>query len=1025
VKTCTESALNLWQNTYTMKKLLFWNEWGGFYRILYYFLLLIFTFFAFSYLVCYYWGYDFHFDWKTSTTLEHTKHTLGEVQKGIFNIPIEGEMFLLQEQFSSTDMQIPSWVYSIYGGVWVLSLALLLSLLTTLRTVWYSAGMTVFIFYLAYLNLDYLQVLNFYQNALLLVVLAFFVAFSYYFQSFRRQKHLLLPFITFSILLSACLLWIGYAAHVKYPFIHLIHFGAFLPLALTAIFITITAQEILAGAFKLIVKYNVEGAGYNGLHFTFFSLIYLTHLVMIMLEERNYIDLDLFYLDIYWLFFISAFLGIWGFRSRSVVLQRFFNMEIQIPFLYLTLGIVAMSTISFYYLTANDSMAEAIKDFALYSYIAVGIAFLIYVLINFAPMMQENIPILGILYEGKFMGYMHLRYVSIFLFFIIAYFLKNSVYFQAVSGFNNGIGDIYWMEGNYPIAEIRYQEARMNDYINHRSNYMLARLSRLVDKENTDKPIEYLKNARQRHPAPHTIVQLAQFYLAQEDSTRAMDVLTLGVTKFPRNPYIQNNLALLYQNKNMPDSVFKYFKAAEKYADNPTPSNNFWAYLTHQLPENSGDKIPVQQIQGLNIIGRANQLALFTKFFKPLQQPLADYKQLIPQANDNTFAYTYNYALNRLGQTDTLVTAQLHWLDKKDSLRLYDAKNQFIEACYYYYAGEVDKGIDYMSSMPKIAENAYYNVILGLWLLEQKAYTPAISYFEKATSLDNTLATYYKAIALTEVGDLEQAIPIWLEIYQKEDKKSEARKSAERILKVLKDSIQLDTDEDKYASIHYKKHILPDALLLQVYNHIKDWNFKTRAAADLIHFYLDKNDLHQAEKIYQTLEASKVSQFAKSEINEAYIRLLADKGDYQTLLKEIDNLQLLGIHRPQRAFYRAIALEKSGDIKNAERYYLQAALAAPFDEKIILESARYFNQRKKNTQKAYDILVQGVRKNRFSLALQKSYALQTLEVGLPFYGQDALEEIKNLTDAEDYAKFQALFELRKKQIAKARGIVME
>ena len=93
-------------------------------------------------------------------------------------------------------------------------------------------------------------------------------------------------------------------------------------------------------------------------------------------------------------------LGVWGFRERAPLLSRVIA-DPYASFLYLGLAVITVATVSYAFATGNDPMVEMFEDVILFSHIGMGLAFFLYVLINFRMPMQRGMAVHKVLFQPR------------------------------------------------------------------------------------------------------------------------------------------------------------------------------------------------------------------------------------------------------------------------------------------------------------------------------------------------------------------------------------------------------------------------------------------------------------------------------------------------------------------------------------------------------------------------------------------------------------------------------------------------
>ncbi len=1017
-------------DTETPQPFLFWNVWTRSLRISYWLLLACLGVAIALYVTAYFTSSSWSLPVEVKTDLQPRKHTLSEVNAGMFNIPIEGEIFVPAQSYQLTaqGFTFHTWVYQLYGGILAFCAVLFLSIFTRLKSLWYAVGMTCFIVFLSALQLDNLALLGG-NNMLLLLTLLAYIGLTFSLQSFAREWSWHSHFL---IIAGFSAVWWGYFLSVTpllKPYIFLTSGVLMIPVLLTLVFITMTAQDIPHIIFHLIVKYNRQGTKNNIVHISLITCVYLLHLFLYYFDTTNYLRIGLTFIDTHWLLLISTILGIWGYKKRANLTSSLWDFAPSGAFIYIGMAIIAFATIGFAHATSQDTLLWVFRDFTLYAYIGFGIIFLIYVILNFNEPIREGFEVDKITYEGKLVPFNITRYFgfAITLMFYVAG--QQYMYYQIVASYYNGMGDAYSVFKERNLSKFNYLQAKAFDHWNHHTNYALAYIA--AQEDNISEQVAYLQTALKREPLPQTYLQLSQTFLDKEQPMHALFMLQEGAKRFPKNAYLNNNLGLRYKENSVLDSAFYHLEKAKYYAKDEAPQNNFWAILAEKKTKDARiDKLPPVDGEAQNLIGRANKLTLFSRYgeyltLAPLSQ--AGKVQMTKDFNQR-LAYSYNYALNRLGHTDEEVPRLLKDLEKADQSGQNTDRTRFISACYEYYRGNTDAGIQTLAGSPSIGNNAYHNTILGLWLMEQKAYPLADFYLEKSIKLGNEReGKFYRALVLSEVGKFKEAADLWKEVAefapnpQTKERDKELSKWAKRIINVLADDSKVEDDNDRYNLIHYKRTFIPLKVLRTFYDEMQDKHLKAKAGCDLIDLLLNKGDLAKAMDIGLTLPASAdLPANTASEMNHAKLRILARQQKFDELASQMDKVRLNALHKRSLPFFRGQIAEDKKDAKTAEKEYLQATLTLPYNEDIIVQIARFFQNKLQNPEKAYQVLVEAVRSNPAALGLQQAYAQQCLIMGLENYGDSALEEIKKLSSPEDYQAYQKIYETQKEQIRQAR-----
>jgi predicted metal-binding transcription factor (methanogenesis marker protein 9) len=973
-----------------MQSVFFWREWKLSTRLIYLFLLLFFfaniIFLGFTYFM----GLDNVIPYLINEQTNVLKTNLGEVVLGMFHIPLEGELFTQQTNYSPQLLTLQKEPYIFYGTLLAIVITGLLAVVSKMKFIPYMLGMVVFIFWLSRSNLDILEVLP--NNLLLIITFIIFGGVSYYFQAFGTNANLGIRFLVFGILVASWLFFVLTKSPIKYPSLFLVAHLIWLPIILTCFFVFITAIEILRGIFYLLVKHNAQAGGQNLRHFTILSIIYWLNLLLYYFDYTNYWKIDIFLVDILIFFVLSSILGVWGFKQRESIYVDFFDFNCTGAFLYILLGILAFSTFNFNAYIGNISYLVSMKYFILYAYLGFGLMFYGYLMLNFMPLVKDSQPIQKIMFDGISFDFAWARYFTLAIIIGLATASKYKPYYQMSSSAKTLKGDAYYFHQDFRNAGIFYEYAFYDDFVNPRCNYALSSLA--AKKDNFSEQMQYLKPATYRTATEQVYLRWARLLVDDEREKDAITLLRAGIEKMPTSAKIANNLGLLYGKTGNNDSTFYFLQYAQKYAHDQIPNANLLAYLANNTKTSEATKKSVIQLDlGKNDLkSQLNLLALY------IQNKL-EFKQFNDnlwqkEINTNGFAYVYNYALNRLGK-DTSALKHIKKYDQKDVSGQFGSRLQFAYSFTNYYAGQADKGIQGIVGMSELNSEPYFNTIVGLWLAEQGDFVAAESYFDKASMLGSGYALMYQAICWSELGKIEKALPLWEKALQNNEISNESKKQIAKVFNVLGDSAKIEDDIDRYNFLHYHSKRLPQKIKEKIFEEMKDTHYKLKIATEETNYALDLQEYEKASFYFETLKTLKSHhKITNSAAQYAYLRYLLTKNAAPRVLEEMQKMEWIGLYQYKKDFLKGVALQNIGNTKEAEKYFNTANLVSPYSIEVILNSAEFYKNIKKDNQKAYLILVEAIRGRNFSLPLYKMYALQCVEMRLENYAEDALNEIQ-------------------------------
>ncbi|HAI76963.1 MAG TPA: hypothetical protein DCM08_12020 [Microscillaceae bacterium] len=1013
-----------------MKQLFFWNTWTPLEKNTYRVSLLLWIASVLFFAIVYSQGFGSFVQWRTEPMFDQTEVEIDRFNRGLFEFPVEVSSILLTEKFAAGAPQVPLWASWFFLTFLALASVLCLVVIPQLNRWVFVGMMALFIFFMTTLKFNFVVPFARFEQVFLVLSLSFFIPVVYYFHAFNR--YLPLPRRALILLGGVALMVLGISLFRKvvFPTVSLANAGIMVPIGLSLAFITIVSHDILYAILFITTRNNTPSTQKSNrslIRFVLLGGLFWVYLLGAYLNQINYWTLQVFVIDPFLILLISTTLGIWGYRRRQELIEPYMPFEGVGAYVYLALATVCFATMGYFWAIGNDSMISVFQDLILYTHICFGAAFLLYILINFVPLFQEGHPVHEVAYQGDAFSFTFARFAGFA--FLVLFFQRDIqiAYYQVQAAYYSGLGDTAYKHLEYPLAEEYYLAASRYDFVSHHSRYALSALPGY--ETNYPAIILNMQQAIFRQPTEQSFAWLSEAYLRNGMLPDAQRNLMKGLTVFPKSSALHNNLALIYVRREVKDSAVYHFKQAIRYAQkSPVPLNNLLAYWTKNLPPQQNSLENLEKELGLttqpaDLVSRANLLALYNQRRvrnKAVLDTTAFRGEVLNAAN---FGYLYNFGINRLQDSDSSAVLMIEKLVKDKKNPDFAHRLQFIMACHWYYHGRTGEAVRLLSAIPSIKTDAYFNKILGLWLLEHNALPNALDYFKKAITLGDSPSQFYLAVCLTEMGDWKAAQEIWTVIQQ--ETSGATMKLATQISALLQPNPKPADDADRYGLVYYHQEKQPATALIKVFEAITEPNYKALAGVSLMKLLVSQRKYEEAEAVYKQIKQEGLRAFVQSEVNEAYLHWLWARGSYQTLLEQVDRLTLFKRQLYKKNFYKAVALEKTGAADQAEIWYLRAFQALPFDEDVLIGVANFFERFKQDKDRAYKIITDGVRFNPYSVKLQQTYAILALKVGLDNYAETALAQVKTMLPAAAFGDFQRIYNQEKDSLDKKREKVFE
>lgn len=1000
-----------------MDNLNFWDNWPKSQKYIYLFLTFLFLLSVLFYLTSYFQGIDALIDWGVNTQMSKIPQIVSSFELGLYSFEVFADQFLITQNFTAGDISLNLTAIYVFLALLAFGLSVLMAVFTTLSRFWYIAGMALFIFLAIYLQTGHLLLFGTADTTSLIIIFALYLPISYYFHAFRQDislKNRLITFIGITIILAILIHNFSGTAN---PWLYLAHYGIAGPVVLSIFFILVVAHEIISGFLFIITNGSTRYSKNNVYHFCILSLIYLAFVFLTYFKNTSVIDWDFYYADAFLLLLVSAIIGIWGYRKKKGQLEGIISFGPVGEYFYIALAIICFATIGYFFATANDPILETFEDIIIFSHFGFGLTFFLYILVNFFSLLYHNAEVHKVVYKPVKMPYFTANLGGLVIVGILLFRSGLFPYKQAVSGYYNALGDVYAHEKDFFLAEQYYKQGALYEFQNHRSNYSLASLA--YEQNDQATALYYFEQALLKKPSDYAYVNLSNIY---KDNNRIFDALfTLkkGLSSFPQSGAIQNNLSLVYSQLNIPDSAIYFLgNALEKNESENVALTNLLALQLSSSHSPNVDSI-LNSYQHIEYMpAQTNLLALANQENKHINNKL--YQEALPDTvlTQEGFSFIYNYAFNHIENTDQNIAAMLQKYSSHPANGNYREVLDFMRALHLYYTNHVAEAFLILEqlSYESTAANGYYLNILGLFSLEQKAYTLAASYFEQGAGQGFEESRANEAFAWSATGAHGQATQIWKAL--QEDENPQMKELASHMLMVLANGTQeVDTlrDETLYQKLIFGKNSMEEQQEAMLLSQIQDPELKAKYYIYQFETAVSKGNLDTAEAY---LNKAKETSALENKIFWAVMRLSAANKNMHHLANNMD--KLLPETNQQKLNYmlfEALLHEAKGDTAKAGENYALLASLNPFFEVGILHAAQFYMEQKHDEMKAYDALLQALRFNPNSIPLQKAYILQSLQLGLEDYAATALNTLKNLTNPEEFSAFVEIYtqELEKRQ----------
>lgn len=672
--------------------------------------------------------------WDILTKLTETVIPANWIDFGNFSFTIQTPTVVVTEEYIAPLLLPDITNAKVFLVVALLGLSIAFAALTTLSRFWYMGGLALFILLVVFSRTEFLVLNSLPERALLLLILILYGGTGYYFQAFKIHTPTPTRILIFIFLTAILAFGTGLLTTTPEPAYAFLVYSMPFWLVLSVIFLLVSATEIWYGLIWLTTS-SITGMGKRALpNFLVIGFIYLLILVFAYVGNTKMANWGMVIVPAYLLGTIAAILGFWGFKPRCE------STEGHLPFretgfwLYTGLFLITIALTAMAFSALNDPLLEVLEDTVINGQLGMGAAFLFYIILNFYPLLKDGLKVHRILYKPLKFSLTRTRVIGVGL--VVVLFSMQNLFpiKQSIAAYFNGLGDWHTVVEDHTLAEQYYQMSIQQEFQNHKANYALASLARIQGDKNA--AVYFFRQATLKKPSPQAYVGLSNLLMEDNLYFESLYNLREGISKFPDNGPLLNNLGLLYSQTNLADSAYYFLSAAEQVSKDPIPTLNIIGTMMNVLDAQTLASLlkPKQKFESVS--WDANRLAIqnLVRQFQPENENkravLAD--SLLNAAG---FAYWLNFLYNQ-GPNDENLAAKANRLVLHNDLL---ADELLLAAAHAdFYGGDKIRALETLLTLlrDETQHADLYRKIIAHWFLQLGLYDKAIDYFSLLKDVD-------------------------------------------------------------------------------------------------------------------------------------------------------------------------------------------------------------------------------------------------------------------------------------------------
>ncbi|GAB3850593.1 hypothetical protein GCM10028822_16170 [Hymenobacter terrigena] len=697
--------------------------------------------------------------------------TLDSVAAGPVHLPVQASSFIVTLTHDVTG----PFTQPVAAGVFLVLLAVVLAgwvaVVSTLARTAFVAGMVPIIFLLLSLNTESLGIFNTSERYFLYLMLGLVGGIGFALHAFAENWPLWRRAVVMGAVVAG--LSVLLLAQSQLPLVDtVLQLGAYATPA-GAVLVVLLVLWVGIENIRALLWFNTQAeqpAGRFGLlPFVAASLLYLGALFLYVWNDGALQLLPGLNLDPLVLLLPAVVTSWLGLRLRAPSYAAWVPYAPGMAQLYPLIVLGAAGALGYAFATANTPLLVAARSFTGLALLLLGAPFLLYVVLNFAPLIRQRLRVYRVVFEPRRLPFYAVYILGIGGLVAVQSRQNFPLPDQVMAGQYNYLGDLTRQQSEAApddlslagLAERYYAESGDVLYrANRHAEFGRAAIFRFRQQRQNE--INSLRRALLRGPDEKVSLRLATLYNEPDDLFEGLDILRSGLKAHPRNAALAGDLAQLFTRTTITDSVAFYLDKAEQLAPGSYASRtNQLAFLLSQNLLAEARKRSAQlnlKTTEPALMSNYTLLQLRTAPMEPAPAaPAADVQVL----DDASFAQLYHVVLwdvaRRKAQLTPALLAQLNRLATQPANASYYEQLVFLQALARHALGQelVARQLLLPLATGTTATSAYFQQLLALWQLQQGQYATAADQLAFAASHGAPQAAEMRIYALALSGNAD------------------------------------------------------------------------------------------------------------------------------------------------------------------------------------------------------------------------------------------------------------------------------
>ena len=665
-----------------------------------------------------------HPNLQTGAFLDRLPVPFSKVNVGEVEIPIQVDHFLVFQNYQVSPYPFTPNESYLFGVFILLASITALANLSRFKKIPFIGAGAVWILLLTLSNFNGLNIGGPSSSLSLLLLLGATLIPTIYFHIWGTQSPFWMRWLVLAGTTVGTLLTVIWISPILNPSLYLAEQSLIIGIGFSIAWIFWQGHGMLSGLLVLISKANAGLKTKTSIQFAAVTLLYLGLLLVLLLHVKGDVTWPIADFIPLYLIFPLGLLGWYSTQEKLAQSDNLASSTQTLQSLYLLGFACSLWTIWKLTFSHNQAGEELLKHLVIYTQLGFSLFFFIYLAINFLPLMHRGKAVHPVLYKPFVLPYYHLRIGGTIAFMVITTFLEAIIASQVSALTSNIVADYYYQTNQKLEASILYENSWDQYRYNPKAKNLTVQLLFELDQPSLAK--EHLEESFDLAPQVDNILLLSERLQKENKPFEAVFYLENGLQFFPNNPYLSQNLALLYTLVKKDEEAQALFADLSK--NNPVATAN-WLAISAKL----GKKVEIPEAEE-DLIFLINRVATERKNGTPVDpQVLNDLKEklakesspLLLQAGYRNLLATQNL------EDPTKDLAFLDSLAKREELLEYTMQIQETAILRSLGAGRINEGVKNLNGLAfrNPGDAAYYLNLSGLVLAQQLDFEKAAKDF--------------------------------------------------------------------------------------------------------------------------------------------------------------------------------------------------------------------------------------------------------------------------------------------------------